>query len=400
VLRILIFGGTFNPPHEGHVALAAEALRALQPDKLLIIPAYVPPHKEAPGVTFEHRFAMCERAFAGIKKAEISDIERQLGGANNAKSYTIDTLRALKRKYPGNTKFFLLIGSDMLFCFDQWYKYSSILNECSVVAAAREEDCYSDMLEQANRLGHVKILNIPVKRMNSTAIRGRVFYGGETAGLLNDAVRQYVSEQELYKILPPPDLILSDDNKRYTALAREKLSAKRFYHSRCVADECVKLAKQNGVDENRAYTAGILHDICKEDDPERLLEAVKQSGFEVDEVERREKKLWHTVAGAVFARDELKITDTEIISAMRHHSTGKPAMTTLELIVYLSDWTGLDREHDYTPKFRELAEENLEHAAGVIMAFNLDYLRSKGKEISALEQAATEYYVNKMKETR
>jgi nicotinate-nucleotide adenylyltransferase len=391
----LIFGGTFNPPHEGHVALAAQAVRALQPDKLLIIPTYVPPHKENPGITFVHRFALCERAFAGIKKAEISDIERRLGGAKGTKSYTIDTLRALKREYPGNTKFFLLIGSDMLFCFDQWYKYSSILNECTVVAAAREEDCYSDLLEQANHLGHVKILNIPVKRMSSTIIRGRVFFGEVTTGLLNDAVRQYIDDTGLYKTLPPPDLILSEDNERYTALAQEKLSVKRFYHSRCVADQCVKLAGLNNVDANRAYTAGILHDICKEDDPERLLEVVKRCGFEVDAVELREKKLWHTIAGAVFARDELKITDTEIISAMRHHSTGKPAMTTLELIVYLSDWVSMDREHDYTSKFRALAEENLEHAAGVIMAFNLDYLRGLGKEISALESAATEYYVKR-----
>jgi nicotinate-nucleotide adenylyltransferase len=286
----------------------------------------------------------------------------------------------------------------MLFCFDQWYKYSSILNECTVVSAPREEDCYSDMLEQANHLGHVRVLNLPVKTISSTFIRGRLYYGGSTEGWIGESVREYIEAQELYKILPPPDLNLSEDNRRYTELAKERLSAKRFYHSRCMADECVKLARLNGVDENRAYTAGILHDICKEDDPGSQLEAVKQGGFAADEVELGEKKLWHSIAGAVYIRDHLGITDSEIIAAVRYHTTGKPAMTTLELIVYLSDWIGKDREHSYSAGFRALAEENLLHAADVIMRFNLEDLKSRGKHISAIELEAAEYYTSKAKE--
>ena len=128
-----IFGGAFNPVHNGHVRLAEEAVKQLKLRRLLIIPTYVSPHKHTDLAPYEDRAEMCRRAFGHIPGVEVSDIEVRLGGT----SYSINTVRALKEMYP-NEQFFLLIGGDMLFSFDKWYKYESLLKETKVCAAARD----------------------------------------------------------------------------------------------------------------------------------------------------------------------------------------------------------------------------------------------------------------------
>ena len=141
MIKTGIFGGAFNPVHNGHVRLAEEAVKQLKLKRLLIIPTYVSPHKATKLAPFEDRAEMCRYAFGHIDGVEVSDIERRLGGT----SYTINTLRALKDQYP-QEQFFLLIGGDMLFSFEKWYKYESILKEAKVCAAARDSDSLVDMM--------------------------------------------------------------------------------------------------------------------------------------------------------------------------------------------------------------------------------------------------------------
>ena len=191
--RVGIFGGAFDPPHIGHIRLAQQCRERLGLEELLIVPSFHSPHKPTPNTDFEHRLEMCKRAFQG-KIYTVSDIERQIGG----EGYTINTLRKIKENYPHGTKFFLIIGGDMLFYFDKWYRYESILKECKVVAAAREEDSYADLTEKAAELGHVKVLNLPVTEISSTVIRDRLKSGGDTSELLTPEVADYIAEHNLY----------------------------------------------------------------------------------------------------------------------------------------------------------------------------------------------------------
>lgn len=192
--RVGIFGGAFDPPHLGHERLAALCCERLGLERLLITPSFHSPHKPTPATDYEHRLNMCKAVF-NKKIYQVSDIERQLGG----EGYTINTLRKIKEDYPKGTKFFLIIGGDMLFCFDKWFRYESILKECTVTAAARQEDSYPDMLEYAAELGHIKVLNLPVTEISSTEIREKIKNGDSTEGLLSDAVREYIEENGLYK---------------------------------------------------------------------------------------------------------------------------------------------------------------------------------------------------------
>ncbi len=194
MIKTGIFGGAFNPVHKGHVRLAEEAVKQLKLKRLLIIPTYDSPHKETKLLPFEERAEMCRRAFGHIEGAEISDIEVKLGG----KSFTINTIRELKSLYPED-QFFLLIGGDMLFSFEKWFKYESILKEAKVCAVARDNDSLVDMMEYANELGRIKVLPTKAIEISSTEIREKAARGEDITDLVPEGVAEYIAQNGLYR---------------------------------------------------------------------------------------------------------------------------------------------------------------------------------------------------------
>lgn len=194
MIKTGIFGGAFNPVHKGHVRLAEEAQKQLKLKKLFIIPTYESPHKMTKLAPFDDRAEMCRRAFGHIEGAQVSDIERSLGGI----SYTINTVRELKRQYPEN-QFYLLIGGDMLFYFEKWYKYESLLKETTVCAVARDNDSLVDMMEYANEIGRIKVLPTQAFEISSTEIREKLLSGGDISELVPQSVCDYIAETGLYR---------------------------------------------------------------------------------------------------------------------------------------------------------------------------------------------------------
>lgn len=182
--------------HNGHVNLAREAVSQLKLRRLIIIPTFESPHKNTKLLPFDDRAEMCRMAFSDISEkcaTEVSDIERRMGGV----SYTINTLRELKREYP-KEQFFLLIGGDMLFSFQKWFKYESILNECKVCALARGGDSFAEMMEFANEMGRVKVLPSNVVDISSTEIREKVGNFEDISGLVPKKVAEYISEHKFF----------------------------------------------------------------------------------------------------------------------------------------------------------------------------------------------------------
>ena len=187
--------------HNGHVNLAREAAAQLKLRRLIIVPTFESPHKNTKLAPFDDRAEMCRLAFSDIAEGltvkcevEVSDIERRMGGV----SYTINTLREFKREYP-KEQFYLLIGGDMLFSFQKWFKYESILNECKVCALARGGDSLAEMMEFANEMGRVKVLPADIVDISSTEIRGRIAQSEDISGLVPGKVAEYISEHGLYR---------------------------------------------------------------------------------------------------------------------------------------------------------------------------------------------------------
>lgn len=198
-IRIGIYGGTFAPPHVGHVEAAKIFVRQMQLDLLYIIPAAIPPHKQIDAADDPaRRLRMCELAFAGMKGVLVSDMEIARGG----KSYTVDTLRALSAP---DRRLFLLMGTDMMLTLDEWRDPESIFRLCYPVYVRRESDPGNDArIVEKNRLYLEKygkiVRRLPgeVTELSSTDIRALVAAGKPVTGLVPPAVETYIRENRLY----------------------------------------------------------------------------------------------------------------------------------------------------------------------------------------------------------
>ena len=198
--RIGIFGGTFNPPHVAHHRLALEAVRECALDEVIIMPTFLPPHKDAdsllPG---EARLELCRCTFTE-PCFSFSDYELNKGG----RSYTVETLRHLKALYPDDLLFFI-IGSDMLLSFDQWYCWNEILSMCSLIVLSRETSVsVEEMLAFAKDKRHlseteIHVLHCLPQTLSSTAIRIMLRNGEDVSGLLTEDTLRLIREKGYYR---------------------------------------------------------------------------------------------------------------------------------------------------------------------------------------------------------
>ena len=184
------------------------------------------------------------------------------------------------------------------------------------------------------------------------------------------------------------------DFDEYEELLRERLSKKRFTHSMNVAEECFKLAEKFGADKRRCYLAGMLHDIMKEDLPERQKQYTVDSGLSPDPVEVATKSLWHGVAAGYYVREVLKIKDDEIVSAIRYHTVGCARMTLMEKIVYLGDMISEDRTYKGVDKMREYCYKDLDLAMSVALIYQINSVSSKCCALPLSTFEAYNYYLN------
>lgn len=166
-----------------------------------------------------------------------------------------------------------------------------------------------------------------------------------------------------------------DEKKK---LLKARLSQKRYNHSLNVAEESRKLAAKYGEDPDKAYFAGMLHDICKEIPGEEQKQMVLDSGFSVCREEIETHSLWHAIAGAVYIKREYGIEDIDIINAVRFHTVGRAGMTRLEEIVYIADLISADRDYKDVDKMRKLAYSDLDAAMLESFVFSVKSVIKKG----------------------
>jgi nicotinate-nucleotide adenylyltransferase len=196
-VRLGILGGTFNPPHLAHLVCAQEAYLQLELDRVLFVPARMPPHKEVeddPGV--EHRVELCRRAVAGDERMEVSVVEAERPGT----SYTVDTLQELKRRSP-DTELYLILGGDVAAGLPEWREPERILSLSRVAVAERAGTSRSAVAEALGALGggdSATFFAMPTIDVASTMIRARVRAGQAIRYLVPDAVARYIGEHGLY----------------------------------------------------------------------------------------------------------------------------------------------------------------------------------------------------------
>ncbi len=390
-MRIAVYGGSFNPPHLGHVEAARTAARELAPDRFLIIPASIPPHKALSegSPTAEERLALCRLAFADIPGAEISDLELRREG----KSYSYDTVRFLLGKHPG-AELFLVIGTDMLESFEEWYQFRYLLESCALAVLAREEDDHERIAETAERLkkeygAKIVLLKHEPLEMSSERIRERLpLRAGED--LLPDAVYAEIIRRRYYGAKPELTWL--------RAQVLECLDERRVAHVAGCEAEAVRLAMHWGEDPELAAEAGILHDITKRCSYEEQLNLCEKYGIITDKAERGNYRLLHALTGAAMARERFGVDDA-VYEAIRWHTTGKPDMTRFEKIIYLADYIEPTRDFDGIEELRALAFEDLDSAMTLGLKMTIDEIRRGGYELHPDTLIAYEWYNERRNET-
>lgn len=191
-MKICLFGGTFDPPHIGHLLIAQTICEAESFDKILFIPVNIPPHKSV-NTLLEDRLNMLEIAIDDNPNFEISDIEIKRGGV----SYTIDTIRTIKKQYNiCSNKISYLIGSDSLLNFHNWKDPEKILEECQIIVAIRPGFRPSDI--PAWILHKIQFANIPRFEISSTNIRSRWVEGKTIRYLVTLPVWEYINKNKIY----------------------------------------------------------------------------------------------------------------------------------------------------------------------------------------------------------
>lgn len=197
-MRIGIFGGTFNPPHLGHLICAQQAYRELGLDQVMLIPAGTPPHKPVdaePGP--EHRLALCRLAAKDDDRFTVSDLELRRDGP----SYTVDTLNVLSTQAPTN-RLFLIIGGDIAAGLPQWHQPERVL-ELATVAIAKRRGTAKEAVQQALRQlrggERATFFQMPRIGISSTMVRRRVRAGQPIRYFVPDAVEKYIERHGLYR---------------------------------------------------------------------------------------------------------------------------------------------------------------------------------------------------------
>ena len=185
--------------------------------------------------------------------------------------------------------------------------------------------------------------------------------------------------------------------KYYKSCLKKRLSKERYHHSICVASEAKTLAKENNFDEKKAYLAGLVHDVCKEDGTKKQLELMSRCKTYIDDVERTSKALYHAVAGSVYIEENFKIIDNDIQNAVRYHTVAREGMSTLEKIVYLADLVSVDRTYSDVKKYRKLAHKNLD--TGMLEALKYSIKNTVNKECEIVKSTLSAYneYIAKLK---
>ncbi len=391
-MKIGIIGGTFDPIHNGHIYIAGKAMEEFSLSKVLFMPTGVS-YMKTDVSNAKDRYEMVRLALKDYPNFEISDLEVFRGGY----TYTCETIAELKKIYPDD-KLYFIIGTDTLFMMEKWKNYDYIFQNVTIIVADRAGENESDQKDKADYLkkqfgAKIKFLKAKKYNLSATLLRAGFKIKSPAYKIKQDcpdSVVRYAEENHLYDSSPMKESEILE-------LLRLDLKPKRITHTLGVVEMAAKLAEIHSCDIKKARTAALLHDCAKYLSTQEKADLCREYHFPVSDLEMSNPELLHAKAGAALASKKYGIEDEEIMDAIYYHTTGKPDMSLLTMIIFISDYIEPGRTH--SPKlndFRAMAEEDLNKCAGNILEETCLYLESrpnnKIKAIDPTTKEAYEYY--------
>jgi nicotinate-nucleotide adenylyltransferase len=396
-LNYAILGGSFDPVHNGHLSMALAVL-PLGYDRIILVPAYQSPFKPPEqGETAEVRLQMLLAAISGNRRFTVDACEIRREGV----SYTIDTLRDIKERYQFDGKPALIFGDDLAPTFPHWKDSADIAREADIIVASRFSSAQIPYPYQCAFLGNV------IMDVSSASVRDMIQDGGDWRPLVPDGVRRIIEDRGLYgsacagedggQAVEPCKAGAAAFNSRGVDAvsyiedeARGMMNLYRFIHSRNVALHSADLALRFGLDPDRAYLAGITHDICKDFSADKMTEYALRDGRKMTSLERRKPALLHGRAAAMLIQEKFGLSadgDNDIIEAARFHTSGKRNMGALAKIVYIADKIEAART-TVAPRLRRLAFGNegkplsLDALFDIVLDATVSWLFERGLAVS------------------
>ena len=346
-MRVLVFGGSFDPPHRGHAALLAAAATRVKPGRILVVPAFHAPLKdEAPAASAEERLALVRlgllsRLPARWKARAMIDPSETRGGRI---AFTVETLTRLREEYP-SAELHFVCGQDAASSFPKWKDPLRLRRLATWWYGARPG-------ATANPPGFFRRLPGTFPDISSTELRVALALGQDCSG-------------ELF----PEELARIETRGTYGTglLKRLKATLKpgRYEHTLNVAALADALARRHGEDAAKARLAGLLHDAGRRFAPPLMAEYARRRRLKVPERDLTaglEPMLLHAHISEDLARREFGVADEAVLSAIRKHTLGDRRMSTLDKVVYVADACSADRRHSGVVKTRALAFDDLDAA--------------------------------------
>ena len=328
-MNVAVLGGSFNPVHYGHIALAETVLRALDYDVVVFVPTNQSPFKPLPeGASSRDRVDMLMAAISGNPRFLVDDCEIKRGGI----SYTIDTLLDIEQRYQCEKKVGLILGDDHLGSFNRWKSPDLLAQKADLLLATRTNT------EATHFPYQFRTIQNPQLPISSSQVRSAIREGTAWTHLVPPGVASIIRDRGLYadrsgvKSTVSSSLITLIED-----LARAWLPQNRFLHSKNVAVLAAQLCTRFGIDEQEGYLAGIAHDMCKAWTPDAILKLANQDALPVNSVEMQKPELMHGRAAAVYLQVYHGITNQALLQALQMHTFGGPAMDSLAKIVYIAD---------------------------------------------------------------
>ncbi len=370
-MKIGIYGGTFDPIHLGHITIAKAVLGELGLNKVYFMVAADPPHKpNSERTPASVRFEMAKLTLKNIPGLIASDLEIRRGG----KSYTVETLAEMKKRFKGAELYFI-VGADMLANFPTWYQPAEILRLAKLAAVQREGQA-EDLPALAEAIkaqfgGEIVISNACGPEISSTEVRTRIAEARPIRDITARKTELYIYENLLYA---PKEILEIRDR------LAERLEPSRLRHSLLTAREAVLIADRYGLDTKKAYLCGLIHD-CAKLKTELLDEKMARVGFCPTEEEKANPYLIHARLGAICAKADFGIDDPEILRAIELHTLGAPDMTPFDEVIFLADKLEPSRDYRRITPIRRLAGQSLDAAVAAVLRNNIAYMKSREKPI-------------------
>lgn len=343
-MNIILFGGGFDPIHLGHLNMAKQASKIIDGD-VYFLPSRLSVWKEK-SAPVEDKIKMIELAIKDEERFHIDLFEVNSGKEHN---YSIDTVRYFAKKFP-NDKIYYLIGTDQVNEFHRWKDAEELSTIAQIIYFSRPQ--MKVKKENVDKYHIQKLDCDDLVDVSSSEIR-------ELKSLkLTDEVLDYIAKHNLY----------------YMERLHAYLKDKRLSHCVSVAALAYKVAKAHNLENpDRAYIAGLLHDIGKETESREIMEKEFPEFLDIGPFS------YHQFIGSLIARRDFHIEDKEIIEAIEFHATGNANMSDLGKIIYASDKIEPTRSFDSSDLIKALMEKPLDEAFKIVLSANRDFLISQKK---------------------